>query len=95
LLPLKYITAGFAKCFQTSRDINAVAKNIVAINDDVTDVDADPEDDLLFLGNSHIASDHAALNVYRATYRIDHARKLHQHPVAGGFDNAAMVFRNT
>jgi hypothetical protein len=32
--------------------------------------------------------------VHRATYRIDHARKLYQHAVASGFDNTATVIRD-
>ena len=52
---------------------------------------ADPEDDLLVLGNAGVAADHVALNVHRATDRIDHAGEFHQHAVAGGFDDAAAV----
>ena len=40
--PLKYKTPpGLAERFQPSRDIDAVAKNIVAVNDDIADVDFD------------------------------------------------------
>src|ERR1700733_3317705 len=86
--------AGLAERFQTRGDIDAVTKYVVAVDDDIADVDADPKDDLLFPGNRSVAPDHAALNIYGATYRIDHARKFYQHAIAGSFDNAATVFRD-
>ena len=88
-------STGLAQRFQPRGNIDAVAVNIVTVNNDIADVDADPEDDTLVRWNSHISPDHAALNVYRATHRIDHARKLYQHAVASGLDNAATVFRDT
>src|SRR6266404_464920 len=69
-------STGLAQRFQPRGNIDAVAVNILVVNDDIADVDADPEDDPLVHWNSHISPDHAALNVYRATYRIDHACKL-------------------
>ena len=35
--------AGFAKRLQACGDIDAVAENIIAVDDDVADIDADPE----------------------------------------------------
>src|SRR6266404_1659942 len=86
--------AGVAQRFQPRGNIDAVAVYIVTVNDDIADVDTDPEDDLLVRWNSRISPHHAALNVHRATYRIDHARKLYQHAVASGFDNTATVLRD-
>jgi len=39
--------ARLRKSLQTGRDIDGVAEEIVALNDDVTDVDADPKPHLL------------------------------------------------
>jgi len=36
-------TAGFGDALDTSRDIHAIAKNVVALDDDVADVDANSE----------------------------------------------------
>ena len=38
-----------------------------------------------------IAFDHAALDVDGAAHRVDDADEFHQHPVAGGLDDAAAV----
>jgi hypothetical protein len=73
------------------RDIDPVAKYIVAINDDITDVDSDSKDDLFFCGNTDVAPDHTALNLDRATNCIDHAGEFYQHPIAGGFDDTAVM----
>src|SRR5579871_386668 len=42
--------AGLAERFQTRGNIDAVTKYVVAVDDDIADVDADPKDDLLFWG---------------------------------------------
>jgi len=89
--PRNTYTAGFAKRFQTSRDIDAVAKNIVAINDDVADVDSDSKYNLFFRGNTGVTPDHAALNLDRTTNGIDHAGEFDQHPIAGSFHDAAVM----
>ena len=45
----------------------------------------------LAFGRAGIAHGHLALDINRAAHRIDDAGKLDQHPVAGGFDDAAAV----
>jgi len=58
------------------RYIDAIAKNIVAINDNVAHVDADAELDLLVRRPFGISVRHRALNVDGATNRIDYLRTL-------------------
>jgi hypothetical protein len=85
---------GFAERFQACRDVDAVAKDIVAVDDDVADVDPHPEHDLPFRSDARVAPDHAALDLDRAGDRIHDAGEFHQHPIAGGLDDAAVVLGN-
>ena len=82
---------GFAKRFQACCDIHAVAKDVVAINDDVADVDSDSKDDLFFRRDTRIAPDHAALNLDRTGDRIHNACEFDEHPVADVSDDAPVV----
>ena len=84
--------AGVGDPLQPRGDIDAVAENIVVIDDDVADMDADAEFDPLRLGDVDIAHGHAALDLDRATDRIDGAAEFDQHAVAGGLDDAAAIF---
>ena len=53
------------------RDIDAVAKDILVIDDDVAHIDADAELDLLLWRHISTACRHRALNVDGATNRVD------------------------
>jgi hypothetical protein len=75
--------------FQARRDIHAVAEDVVAVDDDVTEVDPDPEPDPAVLGHTGLAIDHRALHLGGAADRVDDAREFRQHPVAGRLDDAA------
>ena len=50
--------AGLAQRLQPGGDVDAVAENVVAVDDDVADIDADAEDDLLVFGNGRVAARH-------------------------------------
>ena len=77
--------------FQSGRDIHPVAVDVVALDDDVAEVDADPEYDPLFLRGPGIALGHPPLHRDRTGDGLDHARELDQDAVAGRFDDAALV----
>ena len=70
-------------------DIDAVAKNIVTLDDDVADVDADPKRNLLRRAIGLLC--HLALHFDGAGNRIDGASELDQHSVASGLNDAAFV----
>jgi hypothetical protein len=76
--------ARVCQCLQPSRDIDPVAENVALIDDDVAEIDADPEADALLLGGVSLAVEHAALRLDGTAHGIDHAGKLGQHAVAGG-----------
>jgi hypothetical protein len=69
-------------------NIDAIAKDVVAVDDDIANVYSKPELDagLRPLGRS---CPHFLLNGNRASHGIDSARELDQQVVAGSLDNAA------
>ena len=83
--------ARLGECFQPRCHIDAIAVNIILIADDVADVDADAKFDATIRSHIGIAFGHAALDVDRVAHRVDDAHELHQHPIARGLDDAAVV----
>ena len=81
--------AGVRDAFEASRDVDAVAEDVVVVDDDVADMNADAKLDALCFGYIDIAVRHAALNLDGATHRVDRAAEFDQHSVAGGLDDAA------
>src|SRR5208282_3782186 len=54
--------AGLAEGFQAGGNIDSVPEDIVAVDNDVADIDPDAEHDAPVLGHARITADHAALN---------------------------------
>jgi hypothetical protein len=61
------------------------------IGDDVAEIDPDPKGNTLVFGHLRAAVRHRALDLDGAAHGIDDARKLHQHAVAGGLDDATVM----
>src|SRR5262245_37113205 len=68
--------------------------NIIAIDNDVTDVNTDAKCDTLLLRRLGVTFGRAALDIDRATHRSDDARKLDQYSVARGLNNSAAMLGN-
>jgi hypothetical protein len=83
--------AGFGQPFEPSRNVDAIAINIVAVHDDVAEVDADAERDAMVRWHVHIAVLHRALDLDRALDSSDHAREFDQEAIASCLDDAALV----
>jgi hypothetical protein len=83
--------AGIGQCFDPCRDIDAVAKDVAGLDDDVTDVDADAELDAVFGRHARVMPGHLALHLDGAAQCIDHAAELDEQPVAGGLDETTLV----
>src|SRR4029453_3457243 len=79
---------------QPRGDGDSVAKDVVAINNDVANVDADTKVDPLFGGHTGIAFGHAPLNIDGASYRINYTGKLQQQAIASSLYDSAAVFGN-
>jgi len=78
--------AGLRDTLQPRGDIDAIAQNILAVDQNVAEIDADAIEDALCLGNARVALDHLLLNGDRAFDRSDHGRKLQQHAVTHRLD---------
>jgi len=68
--------ARLGNALEPGGDIDAITENIVVIDNDVTDVDADTELDPSIFGTISAALGHDALDFYSAAHRIDCAGKL-------------------
>src|SRR5262249_38518085 len=79
---------------QTGSDVDAVAEDVVALDDDVAEVDADAEGNASIFWNVGGLRVHYRLHLDRAAHRIDYARKLQQQAIARGLDDTATVSRN-
>src|ERR671934_43463 len=79
---------------QTRSDIDAVAVNILVVDDDVTDVETDAKLDTPFRRDLDVALGDLPLDVDRAAYRIDDAGKLDQDAIARGLDDAPAMLRD-
>jgi hypothetical protein len=75
-------------------DIHAVAVNVIAVYDDVTQIDARTEVDPARIRNIDITLHHTALDLDGAADGINHARKLDEEAVAvvfpGGCDRVSV-----
>jgi hypothetical protein len=83
--------AGFGQRLEPRRDVDAIAVDIVAVDDDVAEIDPDAEIDAAILAQAGVALGHAALNFDGAAHRVDDAGELDEQPVARGLDDAPLV----
>jgi hypothetical protein len=82
--------ARLCKRLEPGRDVDAVAVDVLALDDDVAEIDADAQRDALFLGQPALALGDAPLHFDRALHRLDHAREFHERAVAHQLDDAAV-----
>src|SRR5689334_19526807 len=72
-------------------DVDAVAIEVVALDDHVAEIDADAQFDAVVRGGAGVPLGHRLLHRDGTAHRIDDAGKLHQQAVAGGLDDAAVM----
>lgn len=84
-------TIGLAFALQSCSDIDAIAKQIVAIGDDITNIDANAGSDLLVFRCARIAGGHTLLDRDHAAQCFNCAGELQQHAVARRIGNAPTV----
>jgi hypothetical protein len=85
--------AGIGERFDPGSDVDAVAIEVVALDDHVAEIDADAQLDTAVSPDAGVALGHRLLHCDRAADRIDDAGKLYQQPVTGGLDDPALVLR--
>jgi hypothetical protein len=83
--------AGLGERLEPRRDVDAVAKDVVVLDNHVAHVDADTKADALALVDVGIAIFHALLHHDGAAHRIDDRGELDQEAVARGLDDTALV----
>jgi hypothetical protein len=80
--------------FEARRHVDAVAKDVVVLDDHVAQIDADPKLHPSRRRDVRVAPCHPALDLGCAQYRIGDAVELDQHAVASGLDDAAAILRD-
>ena len=83
--------AWLGDAFKPGSHVDAVAEDIVVIDDDIADMDANTELNPFILWHKSILLNHAALDFDGPTHRIHGTGKLDQHAVARGFDDPASM----
>ena len=83
-------TAWLRHRLQTRGDVHPVAIDVVSLDNDVAEIDADAKPDLLCFGRALIAVGHPALDRGGALDGIDDAGELDERAVAHELDDAAM-----
>src|SRR5271170_6958975 len=86
--------AGIGQGFDPCGDVDAVAIEVVALDDHVAEIDPDAQFDAVVRAYTRVVLGHRLLHRDRAAHRVDDARKLDQHAVAGGLDDAPVVLGN-
>jgi hypothetical protein len=83
--------AGIGQGFDPCGDVDAIAIEVVVLDDHVAKIDADAQFDAGVSTDAGVPLGHRLLHRDGAAHRINDARKLDQHAVAGGLDDAAAM----
>src|SRR6266436_3916812 len=86
---------GLGEGFEARRHVDAVAKDVVFLNDHVAQIDADAELHPPRRRDVRVTSRHSALNLGSAQHGVGDAVEFDQHAVASGLDDAATVLRDS
>jgi hypothetical protein len=84
--------AGLRDPFEARGDVDAITKNIIVVDHDITDVNADAKFDPGILRYIEVLLSHSALDFDGATGCVYDAGELDQHAVASSLDNASTMF---
>jgi len=79
---------------QPRGDVNAVAEDVLPVDHDVAEVDADPPTHLAVVGKLGVERRDRLLHLGRALNGLDRTGKLAQDAVAGGAGDAAAMLRH-
>ena len=73
---------GLRQALQPRRHVHAIAEDVITVDDDVVDIDADAKLDPLLQWHVGIAFGHPALDIKSTAHRVHDAAKLSQQPIA-------------
>src|SRR5215813_14791670 len=79
--------ARLSQHLQAGSDVDPVTKYVVAVDNDVAEVDANAEGDALVLGHLRALGCNVRLHLDRTAHGVDHAWELQQQAVAGSLDD--------
>ena len=88
-------SARFGNAFKASGNVDAISKDVVVIDNDIPDMNADAKFDPLILWDRSTPLGHSALDFNSATNRIHDARELDQQAVAGGLNDPTSMLGNS
>jgi hypothetical protein len=83
--------ANRSDAFEPRRHIDAITKDVSALDDHISEVHSHAEFNAPILWNTGITSTECALNICRTADRAHHTGELHQHAIAGKFDDAPLM----
>jgi len=84
-------SAGLGQTFEPCSDVDAVAKDILSVDDHVAEIDPDPQLEPARGRKRVVDRPGGALHLDGAIERVDDARKIRQQAVTGGADNSAVM----
>src|SRR5262245_37452028 len=84
--------AGWCRAFKPRSDIHPVAKNVVAFNDYVPEIDANPKLNLPLLQHAPVSRRHCLLHLDRTYNGTDDTWKFRQHAVPGCLEDSPLIF---
>ncbi|ESZ36496.1 hypothetical protein X732_23125 [Mesorhizobium sp. L2C066B000] len=73
-------------------DVDAIAVDVIFLNDDITEIDADAKPDVAGVGGALVSDSHPALNRGSALDGINDAGEFYQRPVSHELDNPTVEF---
>ena len=86
--------AGLGERLEPGGDVDAIAEDVVAVDDHVAEIDADPQLETALGWDGVVDGARGALHLDGATQRVDDARKIRQQAVACGADDPPAMRRD-
>jgi len=83
--------ANMSQRLEPGRDVDTVAEQVVAVDHDVAEIDANAKRDLAVRRDAGIAITHAFLHACRAAHGIDHAAEFDEKTVSHRLDDATAM----
>ena len=83
--------AGLGHCLEPHGDDDAVPEEVATFDDNITEIDADAQDDMPILGKTFVRGRHPRPEVNGKAHGIDRAGELDQNAIPHQLDDTAMM----
>ncbi len=87
-------TTGLGERLEPSRQIDAVAIEIAALDEDIAEIDADAQEDVLIVGHARVLRLHRLLQVDGAFHGVDDAGVLDKDAIAHDLEDSPAMLRD-